>query len=103
MTIQPSRREFLGALSAFSLFPLEEEKPDLILHNANIYTMNPKEPRAQAVAVSRGRIIGIGSNPDVLNLASAGSKKIDVGMKTGVAGVFDGTPPPPMAWREGLG
>lgn len=34
-----SRREFLGALSAFSLFPLEQEKPDLILYNGNILTV----------------------------------------------------------------
>jgi hypothetical protein len=47
----PRRREFLGTLAAFSLFPLEEEKPDLILHNANIYTVNAKEPRAQAIAL----------------------------------------------------
>jgi predicted amidohydrolase YtcJ len=97
MTKQVSRREFLGALSAFSLFPIEEEKPDLILHNANIYTMNPKEPRAQAVAVSHGRILGVGTNRDVLHLASADSKKIDVGMKTVLPGFIDAHSHPAMA------
>ena len=52
-----SRREFLGAVTAFSLFPLEQEKPELILHNGNILTVNDKEPRAQAVASARGRFL----------------------------------------------
>lgn len=47
MFTNPNRREFLGALSAFSFLPLEHEKPDLILFNANIHTVNEKEPWAQ--------------------------------------------------------
>jgi hypothetical protein len=31
MTDGTARREFLGTLAAFSLFPLEQEKPDLNL------------------------------------------------------------------------
>jgi predicted amidohydrolase YtcJ len=84
-----TRREFLGSLSAFSLFPLEQEKPDLILHNANILTVNAKEPRAQAVAIARGRFLAVGSNSDVLNLAGAASKKIDLGGKTVTPGFID--------------
>src|SRR5690348_1411782 len=66
----PSRREFLGTIAAFSLFPLEEEKPEMILHNGNIHTVNAKEPHAQAIAIARGRIIAIGSDAEVLNGAS---------------------------------
>ena len=94
---EPSRREFLGTLAAFSLFPLEEEKPDLILHNANIYTVNAKEPRAQAVAISRGRIFAIGSDADVLHLVSAATKKIDLGGKTVLPGFIDAHSHPAMA------
>ena len=57
-----SRREFLGALSAFSFFPLEQEKPDLILYNGNILTVNDREPRAEAVALRRDRFLAVGSN-----------------------------------------
>ena len=94
---EPSRREFLGTLAAFSLFPLEEEKPDLILHNANIYTVNAKEPRAQAVAISRGRIFAIGTDADVLHLVSAATKKIDLGGKTVLPGFIDAHSHPAMA------
>ncbi len=84
-----SRREFLGTLAAFSLFPLEQEKPELILYNGNILTVNDREPRAQAVAIARGRFLAVGSDSDVLNLASAASKKIDLGRKTVIPGFID--------------
>src|SRR5246127_1903046 len=84
-----SRREFLGALAAFSLFPLEQEKPDVILYNGNILTVNDMAPRAQAVAIARDRFLAVGSNAEVLNLASAASKKIDLGGKTVTPGFID--------------
>lgn len=84
-----TRREFLGSLAAFSLFPLEQEKPDLILHNANIWTVNTNEPRAQAVAISRGRFLAVGSDADVLNLAGPGVRKIDLSGKTVTPGFID--------------
>jgi predicted amidohydrolase YtcJ len=84
-----TRREFLGSLAAFSLFPLEQEKPDLILRNANIWTVNANEPRAQAVAISRGRFLAVGSDADVLNLAGPGVRKIDLSGKTVTPGFID--------------
>ncbi len=89
MFMEPTRREFLGTLAAFSLFPTEKEKPDLILHNGNIVTVNPKEPRAQAIAISGGRILAAGSDADILNLAAPGTKKIDLGAKTVLPGFID--------------
>src|SRR5215472_17320190 len=83
------RREFLGALTAFSFFPLEQEKPDLILYNGNILTVNDRQPHAEAVAVRRDRFLAVGSNSDVLNLSSAASKKIDLGGKTVTPGFID--------------
>jgi predicted amidohydrolase YtcJ len=89
MSHEPSRREFLGTLAAVSLFPFEQEKPDLILHNANIFTVNSREPHAQAVAIARGRFLAVGSNSDVLNLAGAGVRKLDLGGKTILPGFID--------------
>src|SRR5580765_3651846 len=97
MRQEHNRREFLGTPAAFSLFPLEEEKPDLILHNGNVYTMNSKEPRAQAIAIARGRIVGIGSDADVASLAFAGGKKVDLGKKTVLPGFIDAHSHPAMA------
>ena len=97
MSKLPSRREFLGTLAAFSLFPLEEEKPELVLHNGSIFTVNPGQPRAQAIAISGGRIIAVGSDADVLHLASGLTKKVDLGSKTVVPGFIDAHSHPAMA------
>ena len=89
MTNGTSRREFLGTLAAFSLFPLEQERPELILYNGNIWTVNDKDPRAQAVAIARGRFLAVGSDADVLNLAGPSARKIDLGGKTVLPGFID--------------
>lgn len=44
-------------------------KADQIWYNGNIETMDPATPRAQAIAVTDGRIIAVGADSDVLNLA----------------------------------
>src|SRR5215470_9344528 len=89
MTNGSSRREFLGTLAAFSLFPMEQEKPQLILYNGNILTVNDKEPRAQALAIAHDRFLAVGSDSDVLNLVSATTRKIDLGGKTITPGFID--------------
>src|SRR5437870_1013407 len=89
MTDGETRREFLSSVVAFSLFPLEQEKPDLILHNGHVATMNASEPVAEAVAISRGRFFAIGKNTDVLNLAAPGVRKMDLAGKTVLPGFID--------------
>jgi len=86
---EPTRREFICTLGAFALLPFERTEPDLILYNGNVWTVDPRNPRAQAVAISGGRFIAVGSNEDVLNLAAGGSRKIDLGQKTVLPGFID--------------
>jgi len=88
-TYTPSRREFLGSLAAFSLFPLDTEKPELILHNANIFTVDSAQPHAQAVAIANGRFLAVGSNSEILNLSAPSVHKIDLGGKTVLPGFND--------------
>src|SRR5882762_7128692 len=97
MTDGTTRREFLGSIAAFSLFPLEQEKPDLILHNAHMVTMNAADPVAEAVAISRGRFFAVGKNADVMNLAAPGVRKMDLGGKTVLPGFIDAHSHPAMA------
>ncbi|PYX03864.1 MAG: amidohydrolase, partial [Acidobacteria bacterium] len=89
MTDGTTRREFLGPMAAFSLFPFEQEKPEFILHNGHVVTMNAAEPIAEAVAISRGRFFAVGKNADVINLAAPGVRKIDLGGKTVLPGFID--------------
>jgi len=92
-----SRREFvfgMGAIGAFTLFSsdlfsLDRTEPELILHNGSFWTVNARQPRAQAVAISGGRFLAIGSNDEVLALAAGNAKKIDLGGKTVLPGFID--------------
>ena len=84
-----SRREFVLTLGAFALLPFERTEPDLILYNGNFWTVDPRNPRAQAVAISGGRFLAVGSNDDVLNLAVGNSRKVDLGEKTVLPGFID--------------
>lgn len=86
---ETSRRNFLGGLGAFALLPLARTEPELILHNANLWTVNDTLPRAQAIAISNGRILAIGTDSDVLSLAGGRSKKIDLGGKSVLPGFID--------------
>src|SRR3981081_780988 len=87
-----SRREFvygMGVLGAFSFFSIDRIEPELILYNGSFWTVNPHQPRAQAVAISGGRFLAIGSNDEVLALAAGNAKKIDLGGKTVLPGFID--------------
>ena len=60
-----------------------------ILYNGNLLTMAEDE-RAQAVAIGQdGRILAVGSDTEVLNLAVSITKKIDLRGKTLIPGFFD--------------
>lgn len=84
-----SRRHFIATLSSLSLLALDKIEPEIILYNGNIYTVNPKEPKAQAVAIAGGRFIAVGNNDEVLRLATRRTKKIDAGHKTILPGFID--------------
>src|SRR2546427_2973426 len=96
------RREFLelmGAAAVGACFPadlawaLEQEKAELILHGGNVWTVNAREPRAEAVAISRGRILAVGSDADGLALAVSTAKKNHLGRKNPLPGIIYAHPP----------
>jgi len=63
--------------------------PELILHNANIWTVDPASPTAQALAIANGRILAVGSNDFVLGLAVAQTRKVDIGKHRITPGFID--------------
>ena len=100
-----TRRDFLygvSALGAVSFFSIERTEPDLILYNANVWTVNAKQPRAQAVAISGGRLLAIGSNGEVLALAAGKAKQIDIGGMTVLPGFIDAHSHPAEAGLDHL-
>jgi predicted amidohydrolase YtcJ len=97
-----SRREFIAGLGALALFPIERSEPDLILHNANVWTVNPRQPRAQAIAISNGRFSAIGTNDEVLALAAGSAKKVDLSGNTILPGFIDAHSHPAEAGLDHL-
>jgi predicted amidohydrolase YtcJ len=69
----------LAGLSVFAAAALAGPAPeaDLIVHNARIYTVNPAQPEAAAVAVLDGRIVAVGSDAAVLRWRGAGTRLVD--------------------------
>jgi predicted amidohydrolase YtcJ len=63
---------------------------DLIITNARVITMNPKQPFAQALAISGNRIIAVGSNDDVKSLRAKHTRMVDAQMKTVMPGIIEG-------------
>ena len=84
------RREFLRNAASFALLPMVRTEAELVLWNGNIVTVDDAQPRARAVAIAAGRFLAVGSDADVLNLASARTKKVDLGGRTVVPGFIDG-------------
>jgi hypothetical protein len=83
-----SRRGFL-TLAGAGLLRAARTEPQLILHNGNILTVDAQQPRAQAAAIADGRLLAVGGNDDVLALATARTKKIDLAGKTVTPGFID--------------
>ena len=74
-------------MSSLLVLPfLRIKEPETILYNGNIWTLDEAQPRAQAVAISGARFVAVGSNAEVLRLASARTRKIDLASNTVLPG-----------------
>jgi len=62
---------------------------DLILYNAKVYTLTPKKPQAQAVAIKSGKIVDVGSNTQILKLKASKASTVDLKGRTVVPGFVD--------------
>jgi predicted amidohydrolase YtcJ len=65
------------------------EDVDLIFVNGNIYTVNERQPHAEAIAVKKDRIAFVGSNQDAKKLASDKTRIVDLRGRTVVPGMTD--------------
>ena len=83
------RRDFLRSVGSFALLPAIRTEAELVLHNGAFITVDERQPRAQAVAVGRGRFLAVGRDADVLNLATSRTPKLDLGGRTVVPGFID--------------
>jgi len=64
--------------------------PDIIYHHANVITMNPELPTAEAVAIRADRIYAVGSTVEVLSMAGPCTTLIDLEGRTLMPGFVEG-------------
>ena len=65
------------------------ETADRILRNGKIYTVDPAQPWAEAVAIRNGAIIAVGSNESMAGLTGDGTAVIDLGGRMVLPGLMD--------------
>jgi predicted amidohydrolase YtcJ len=63
--------------------------PDLIVVGATVYTVDERQPLAEALAVKDGRFLAIGSTADIRRLAGRQTQVIDAAKMTVVPGFID--------------
>ena len=86
------QRHFLIAVAAIVLslaVGLAQQTADTILYNGKILTVDPDFSTAQAVAVRGNRILGVGTNDEVLRLAGPNTLRIDLKGKTMIPGFIN--------------
>jgi len=92
------RRQVIKALVAGSAGALlwneaagarDDGKPALILKNGRITTLDEGRPDASALAIGNGRIVAVGSENEVMNLAGAQTKVIDLQGRRVIPGLID--------------
>lgn len=70
-------------------FCTESPKPELVLFNAHVITMNPQQPSAEALAIQDEKIIWVGTNDDAKRLAQNSARAIDLHGAAVLPGLID--------------
>jgi predicted amidohydrolase YtcJ len=63
--------------------------PQIILYNGILATPSTAHPQPQSIAVGNGKILAVGRDEDMLNLAGADTEKIDLAGRLVVPGFID--------------
>src|SRR5215204_1282105 len=76
-------------LLTFIPAPQSVETADIVFKNGNIYTVNDKTPRAEAIAVKADRIVFVGSNNAAQKYVGQNTRVVDLTGKTVLPGFTD--------------
>lgn len=91
--MQPLSRTALLAALASGMIALAADRPphpaDTVILNARIYTVNPRQPWAEAIAISGEKIVAIGSRKQIQSLRGPATRLIDAGQRLLLPGFID--------------
>lgn len=79
----------LGAADAQLADAQSAKSADVIIQHAKVYTVDARLPSAQAIAVSNGRIVAVGSDADVAKWRGAKTTIVDAAGKVVLPGFTD--------------
>jgi predicted amidohydrolase YtcJ len=81
----------ISSVLLFAVFalPLRSAPVDLLLLHGNIYTGGAAQPKAEAVAVSGGRIVFVGTGADAERYRAGAVRVVDLGGRTLLPGLND--------------
>jgi predicted amidohydrolase YtcJ len=68
---------------------INDLSPDLILTDGRFYTMDAQNAVAQAVAIKGDRIVAVGGNAEIEEMAGLGTAGISLGGRAVIPGLFD--------------
>lgn len=93
MNPRQSHREFFclvfGVILAGRCLAAGSPSPDTILFNGDVFTGNAAQPRAEALAISAGRISAIGDSATIKALIGPHTRQVDLGGRTVIPGIND--------------
>lgn len=67
-----------------------KETADLIIHNANITTVDKTNPTAEAIAIKDGKVLALGTSDAILAMAGTSTEKIDAQGQFVIPGLIEG-------------
>ena len=98
-SVQHTRRDVIKTLAAMPLVRLRRSQPAIILYNGLVSTMEISQPNATAIAIDEDRFLAIGTDQEILRLAGATTRRIDLGRRRVFPGFNDAHAHP---WASGL-
>lgn len=80
---------FLAACSESPQTATKSDAPDMVILNADVYTSDAGQTRAQAFAVKGGRFTAVGTSAEISGMVGAETLIIDAGERTILPGLID--------------
>src|SRR5690349_263689 len=81
---------FIVAVTLFISCSDKKEPAELIITNGKIYTANDQQPTAEAVAITNGKIVAVGSKGQINDYKGDNTEVIDLEGKTMTPGFIEG-------------
>jgi predicted amidohydrolase YtcJ len=83
------RKLFIAVVILFGGCAKPQTPAEIVIRNGTIYTANDKQPKAEALAVSGGKILFVGAAADVAAYVGPNTKVIDLRGNTATPGLTD--------------